>query len=130
MMPTASSSPKNIILVVDDEAAICSMLTLALREKGFTVLVAANGHEAIELYRQQHHQIGVVLSDVVMPEMDGPEMFACLRRINPEIRCCFMSGSLGRYTKAGLIEMGASQVFDKPLKLTEVLSFLRETTTR
>lgn len=81
------------VLVVDDEPSLLKMLDLALRQAGFSVLLAASGREAIELYRNHHRTISVVLLDVQMPMPDGVPTLAALQRINPHICCCFIQHS-------------------------------------
>src|SRR5581483_9411212 len=91
--------PKPRVLVVEDERAVLQMLDVALRHYGFRVTLAASGEEAVELYRQNHGKIDVVLLDVQMPGMDGPATLAALQKINAGVRCCFMSGHTGRYSE-------------------------------
>ena len=64
--------------------------------------------------------------DVRMPGLDGPQTLAALQEINPEIRCCFMSGHLGHYTEWTLCNLGAAAIFGKPFHLTEVAELLWE----
>jgi CheY-like chemotaxis protein len=120
-----STFPAPRILVVDDEAAVCSMLSSCLSSQGFAVSLASNGQEAIELYKS-HQEIVLVLSDVQMPGMDGPEAIAVLQEINPELRFCFMTGGLGRYTESDLLRLGALGVFRKPFHISEVTHCLQE----
>jgi CheY-like chemotaxis protein len=109
---TATDKPE--ILVVEDEAAVLDMLDVALRHYGFAVRLAASGQAAVELYRQHHESIALALLDVQMPGLDGPSTLAALKRLNPGLRCCFMSGHTGKYGVEELLDMGAAHVFMKP----------------
>ncbi len=108
----ASTKPE--ILVVEDEEAVRRMLAMALGHYGFDVRLAGSGAEAVRLYEQHHSSIAVVLLDVQMDGLDGPGTLAALQRINPQVRCCFMSGHTGRYTSGQLQAMGAAHVLPKP----------------
>jgi two-component system OmpR family response regulator len=117
------------VLVVEDESAVRRLLELALHLHGFRVLLAANGQEAVDLYQQQHEAIALVLTDVRMPGLDGPETLAALQQINPAVRCCFMSGNTGPYTADGLRELGAAFI-DKPFSLDALAALLGEVADR
>lgn len=112
------------ILVVDDEGGVRGLLKIGLRQQGFTVWLAADGQEALDLYRQNADTIDVVLLDVRMSGRDGPETLSALQKLNPQIRCCFMSGELGNHTTASLLELGAAAVLPKPFRLTEISQVL------
>jgi CheY-like chemotaxis protein len=114
------------ILVVDDEECVRGTLNLALRPQGFAVWLAANGPEALELYRHHRETIDAVLLDVRMPGLDGPQTLAGLKELNPQVRCCFMSGDLGSYTEERLRNLGAAAVLLKPFRLPEVTQVLWE----
>jgi two-component system cell cycle sensor histidine kinase/response regulator CckA len=115
------------ILIVDDEPAIRRLLQTALRQHGFfAVWTAADGRQAVEIYRRHRATIGIVLLDVQMPVLDGPRTLAVLQRINPRVCCCFMSGHAGAYTQADLQERGGLHVFAKPFRLTEIMTVLRK----
>src|SRR5205814_4909737 len=105
------------ILVVDDEAAMRGVLNIAMRQQGFVVWLAANGREALDLYRRHRAAIDVILLDVRMPGLDGPQTLAALQEINPHVRCCFMSGDLGSYTEGVLRDFKAAAGLPKPLRL-------------
>ena len=126
-----SAPKKPCLLVVEDEPALLKMLGVALRHHGFTVFLAANGAAAVELYGQHRDAIDLVLSDVQMGGLDGPQTLAALRGVNPDVRCCFMSGHPGRYMAQELLGMGAAQLFEKPFSsLTEVARVLWQVATR
>jgi CheY-like chemotaxis protein len=114
------------VLVVDDEAAVRGALQAALQAYGFAVWTAANGAEALDVYARHRGAIGAVLLDVRMPGLDGPQTLAGLRRLDPQVRCCFMSGDPGRYGTDELLGRGARHVFAKPLRLEEVAGVLRQ----
>ena len=80
------------VLLVEDEDAVRSFASRALATRGYKVLEAASGVEALELMDRENGEIDLVVSDVVMPEMDGPTLLRHLRQRNPDIRIIFMSG--------------------------------------
>jgi CheY-like chemotaxis protein len=112
--------PNYEILVVDDEACMRGLLRIGMHQQGFVVWLAANGREAIDVYRRHQETIDVILLDVCMPGLDGPQTLAALQNLNPEVRCCFMSGYLGNYTEERLLALGAVAVILKPFHLAKV----------
>ena len=106
--------PKPEVLVVEDEPAVLKMLDVALRHYGFSVLQAGGGKEALRLFAQHRDTIDVVLLDVQMPDMDGPQTLAALRKLDPNLSCCFMSANVGKYAETNLVELGAAHVLGKP----------------
>jgi two-component system, cell cycle sensor histidine kinase and response regulator CckA len=84
-----ASRSRETILVVDDTEEVRRMIRHILVQHGYNVLEAANGVEALKVYGSNIH---LVLTDVVMPEMNGRELADQLRRINPATRMIFMSG--------------------------------------
>jgi CheY-like chemotaxis protein len=97
-----------------------------MRQQGFAVWLAAGGGEALDLYRRHRRAIDVVLMDVRMPGLDGPQTLAAIQELNPQVRCCFMSGGLGSYTERGLRDLGAAALIGKPFRLAEVVRALWE----
>jgi CheY-like chemotaxis protein len=113
--------------VGEDEEGVRKLLQLVLSEGGFVVLMASNGAEALRRYQEQADQIDLVLLDVQMPNLDGPETLVELRKVNPSVRCCFMTASSGRYTYEELMRYGAERIFDKPFNsLQDLVRSLRE----
>src|SRR4051812_18030051 len=94
-------------LVADDDPQGRNLITGALLAAGHPVLLAGNGREAVATYRDHAGKIGLVLLDVQMPELDGPATLAELRRVDPEVRCCFVSADTGAVTPDQLLGLGA-----------------------
>src|SRR5690606_26175036 len=80
------------VLVVEDEDAVRLGSVRALTSRGYEVFEATSGTEALEIFKELDGQVDIVVSDVVMPEMDGPTLLTKLREIQPDIRFIFVSG--------------------------------------
>ena len=113
------------VLVVEDESAVSRMLSVALPLYGFEARLAGSGREAVAVYRQHHKSVALVLMDVQMPDLDGPQTLVLLQAIDPHVRCCFMSGNTGAYEPDGLRQRGAACVIAKPFHLEDLANVLR-----
>ena len=91
-LTAADLTGQGTVLLVEDEEGLRALNARGLKSRGYTVLEAGNGVEAIDLLERQGSQVDLVVSDVVMPEMDGPALLKELRQRNPEIRFIFVSG--------------------------------------
>ncbi len=80
------------IIVVDDDAAVRRIASRILIEEGFPVLEASDGDEAIQLAEQLGHDVGLVVTDIVMPRLNGIELLERLARIQPSLPVVLMSG--------------------------------------
>ena len=80
------------VLLVEDEVDVRQFAVRALRGQGYNVLEASDGLEALEIMRANEGKVDIVVSDVVMPEMDGPTLFKELRKTNPSMKVIFVSG--------------------------------------
>jgi CheY-like chemotaxis protein len=112
------------VLVADDEHPVRILVQLALEASGCYVWLAANGREAIDVYRKHRGKIAVVLLDVRMPGLDGPQTLQSLRKLNPGVRACFMSGDPDAYTS---LQRQGAHVIAKPFqldRLAELIWFL------
>jgi two-component system cell cycle sensor histidine kinase/response regulator CckA len=90
--PARDITGQDTILLVEDEEAVRSFAARALRVRGYKVLEAPGGEEALELVREHSGAIHLLITDVVMPNMDGPTLVRNIKRIRPEIAVIFMSG--------------------------------------
>lgn len=120
-----SSSATEHILVVEDEPAILAVLSRMLREAGYTVLAAQSPSEAIQMAAEHWGPIHLLLTDVVLPEMNGRELSKRLTVTRPELKCLFMSG----YTADvighdGAVEQTVSCI-SKPFSFDELMTKIR-----
>jgi CheY-like chemotaxis protein len=114
-----------LALVVDDDPDVLGMLALALRRLGFEVLAAGGGEEALRLYRGR--PADVVLCDMVMSGMGGPETLEALRADDPGVRLVFMTGHSAGHSAGRLLALGAAAVVEKPFRdLPALAGLLRE----
>ena len=128
--PISPDTRAHGVLVADDDPAVRTVVHTALGQHGFAVWQAADGREALEIFRRHCECIDVVLLDVCMPNLDGPQTLAALRELNTQVRCCFMTGGSDDYTEQGLHHLGAEAVFLKPFRLPEVARVLRDVAQR
>jgi CheY-like chemotaxis protein len=103
------------VIIVEDGRVLRKATERGLVDRGFAVWGAGSGQEGVSVYRTYEDQIDVVLMDVHMPVLDGPQTLYLLRKINPSIRCCFMTGDLRESTLKSLLDHRPLQVFGKPL---------------
>jgi two-component system, response regulator, stage 0 sporulation protein F len=114
-----------IILVVEEEEGIRNLLNLILSENGFQVLLASRGVKGVELFQKWIYDVDLVLMDVRMRGMDGPQTLTQLRKLRRDIRCCFMTGDPSRTDE--LLAQGALRVFPKPFSsLDDIVQGLRK----
>jgi two-component system cell cycle sensor histidine kinase/response regulator CckA len=90
--PPRDITGQDTILLVEDEEAVRSFAARALKLRGYRVLEAAGGEEALELVRRHEGAIHLLITDVVMPNMDGPTLVRALKRLRPDMAVIFMSG--------------------------------------
>jgi two-component system cell cycle sensor histidine kinase/response regulator CckA len=83
---------QDTILLVEDEEAVRSFAARALRMRGYEVLEASGGDEALEIVRQHPNAIHLLVTDVVMPNMDGPTLVRAAKKLRPDMAVIFMSG--------------------------------------
>ncbi|HEY6010935.1 MAG TPA: response regulator, partial [Nitrospirota bacterium] len=80
------------ILLVEDDAAVRKITRIMLEEFGYTVMEAGDGAAALALFREHGDRIQLVLTDVIMPKMDGKSLIKEIMRIRPDVKTLFMSG--------------------------------------
>lgn len=123
-MTPNSTTHTETILLVDDEPAIRQLIERALSAKGYTVLVAENGNDALEVADRHRAPIHLVVSDVAMPEMDGRQLFHKLRTWYPTIRFLFISGQM-EGAGADVSIDGRTAFLPKPFSMELLLKFVR-----
>jgi two-component system, cell cycle sensor histidine kinase and response regulator CckA len=109
------------VLVVDDEAAVRRFAARVLQRDGFGVLEACDGVEALEIVREDRAPIHAVVSDIVMPRMNGVELMEALSESHPDLPVILMSG----YATAALADMGIASpcsILPKPFPAERLLA--------
>jgi PAS domain S-box-containing protein len=114
------------ILVADDHEGICDMAQSVLAAKGYHVLVAHDGEEAIQIFAAHRDTIALVLLDVIMPRKSGPEVFAAIKEVNPGVSVVFATGySNDSAVLAELVERGVV-ILRKPYSTSVLCRRVRE----
>jgi PAS domain S-box-containing protein len=114
-----------LILVVDDDAAIRHSMEMLLERLNFRVLSSGSGHEALVSFAQRRQEISAVLCDLQMPHMDGVVLVQALRRMSPEAGIIVMSGNPGERHLAELKNLGVISVLIKPFAANQLVDILR-----
>ncbi len=108
------------ILLVEDEDAVRMFGARALRNKGYTVLEAANGEEALEVINATEEQIALIVTDVVMPGMDGHTLVQFVRQEMPEVKVILISGFADNVIPGGIDENAGFSFLPKPFSLKDL----------
>lgn len=120
--PAAAGPVERVILLVDDEETLLHALGHILERGGYRVLKARDGLEAVEVFRQKHNEIALVLCDLGLPRMSGWEAFMKMRDLVPSVDAIFMSGHLEENLQAEIIKSGARGYLQKPFAVAEVMA--------
>jgi CheY-like chemotaxis protein len=115
-----------LVLVVDDEPAVRRLASAILVRQGYRTITAAEGREGIALFSQQRADIRLVISDVMMPQMDGPGMLRSLLQIQPGIKSIVITGLGEEHRIAEAKAAGASVVLHKPFTADQLLTHVRQ----
>jgi CheY-like chemotaxis protein len=112
------------ILVIDDEPAVREVVRSLLKIYGYNSMVADDGPAGLALYREHHQKVQVVITDMMMPGMQGPEVISELRAINPDVRVVTMSGVVNERMEVPE-ESGRLVFLSKPMTGAELLGALQ-----
>jgi two-component system cell cycle sensor histidine kinase/response regulator CckA len=118
---------RGTILLVEDEDAVRSFAARALATRGYSVLEAASGEAALEILRERKEGVDLVISDVIMPGIDGPTLVKTLRVERPELRIILISGYAEDAFRKELSRDGQDLAFlPKPFSLKQLISKVKE----
>jgi len=117
---------KETVMIVEDEESVLHLAASMLRQLGYHVLAARKADEAMELAMGCGEQIHLLLTDVIMPDMDGKELWERIRSVKPDLRCLFMSGyTADVITRQGILEEGVHFI-PKPFSFRALAEKIRE----
>jgi two-component system cell cycle sensor histidine kinase/response regulator CckA len=127
--PRADLTGQGTILLVEDEEGLRSLNARGLRSRGYSVIEASNGIEAMEALEEKNGAVDLVVSDVVMPEMDGPTLLKEMRGRNPDLKIIFVSGYAEDAFEKSLPENQQFAFLPKPFTLSQLVAAVKETMT-
>lgn len=117
---------KETILLVDDEGIIWDVVIDMLQGLGYTVILAENGKDCVEIYQSNPGKIDLVLLDMVMPEMNGHDAFFALKQLDPEVKVLLQSGYMAQEEAQDVLDAGARGFLQKPYRMLELARKIRE----
>jgi two-component system cell cycle sensor histidine kinase/response regulator CckA len=117
-------APGPVVLLVEDDDQVRQLLVNVLTSHGFEVLPAASGEDAVVVAQARH--IDLLLSDIVLPKMDGFQTATCVREWAPHAPALFMSGYVSHASASAAGPDLASTVLRKPFAMTALLDRIRE----
>jgi two-component system, cell cycle sensor histidine kinase and response regulator CckA len=127
---TTDLTGQGTILLVEDEEGLRALNARGLQSRGYTVIEAGNGVEALDEFEQlarQGGRVDLVVSDVVMPEMDGPTLMKELKKRNPDIKIVFVSGYAEDAFDKSLPDHKQFNFLPKPFTLKQLVTAVKET---
>ena len=117
---------QGLVLLVEDEDAVRAFAARALRNKGYTVIEAASGEQALALPADQLERVELLISDVVMPNLDGPSLAAQLRTRRPELKILFISGYAEDSLRSNMAKSADVNFLAKPFSLSQLAGKVKE----
>lgn len=111
-----------LVLVVDDEAAVRKLLSLGFATAGFIVKTAADGIDALHIVEEEFQHLALVLTDVLMPRMDGCQLAAVVRSRWPHLPVIFMTGQPGEHAE----RLDAARLIQKPFRIDGVVRRVKQ----
>ena len=109
------------IMIIDDEMLICNMLKNILSREAYKVSAFQDGYKAIEEYKRVYKEIDHVIIDMIMPEINGKEVFLEMKKMNPSIKALLSSGYSVDGQIRDILDIGISDFLQKPYKRTDML---------
>jgi two-component system, cell cycle sensor histidine kinase and response regulator CckA len=113
------------ILIIDDEEAVAKVGEKILKKCGYAIYKAASGKEALKIYQESKSEIALVILDMIMPEMDGQDVYYELRKINPDVKVIIASGYSSDGRIGALLDEGTDGFIQKPFKVAELSQLIR-----
>jgi CheY-like chemotaxis protein len=123
--PLVSEQGTGTILLADDEDSVRALAVGVLRDRGYAVLEAVNGEEAVEMFERFQEDIDLVILDLTMPRKSGWEAFDDIRKLQPSTRVILSSGYSATGGRTTAVSRGASAFLPKPYKAQTLLATVR-----
>ena len=125
-MPVECVTGAGTVMLVEDEDAVRMFGARALRNKGYNVIEAPSGEDALEILNGGEHRIDLVITDVIMPGMDGPALFRHVREKYPDMKVIFISGYTEDSFRQRLDATENIHFLPKPFSLQQLAGKVKE----
>jgi len=116
---------KETVFLIDDDDMIVDVGEHILNNSGYDVVSAKSGKEAIEVYKENHSRIDMVILDMILPDMGGGDTYDRLKEINPGVKVLLASGYDIDYQGRDIMERGCDGFIQKPFNMNELLEKIR-----
>jgi CheY-like chemotaxis protein len=113
-------------MLVEDENDVRGVMVGALESKGYKVVVAADGVEAVEMYKKHHNEVALVLLDIGLPYLSGWDAYAQMKQVNDKVKAIVCSGFADPEKKISANDDGIKAFIPKPYDPDEILKTVRE----
>jgi DNA-binding NtrC family response regulator len=125
-VPPGLLGGSEVVLFVDDEEMICDIGDQILKAMGYRTIIARNGEEAVEIYKQNQDRIDMVILDIFMPKMGGVEAFDRMKQVNPNVKVLISSGCNLNDQVMEIIGRGCNGFIQKPFRFKDLSYKMRE----
>ncbi|MCX6138790.1 MAG: ATP-binding protein, partial [Ignavibacteriales bacterium] len=115
---------EGLILFVEDEESVREFVVEVLQGKGFQIVVAVDGEEAIRIFEKRSNEIALVLSDMGLPKLNGEEVFRRVRTIRPEVPFILATGYIDPKNRSRLMDIGIKDILMKPYRLADLVNHI------
>jgi two-component system, cell cycle sensor histidine kinase and response regulator CckA len=122
---TAITGGDETIFIVEDEEVLRSLMADILTAKGYRIVSASDGVEALKIFRERHKEFDAVILDMGLPKMPGQALFLKMIQLDPKANIILASGYVDEELKDNLLELGAKAFVQKPYKPQEILQSVR-----
>ncbi|MDX8404695.1 MAG: response regulator, partial [Mariprofundus sp.] len=114
------------ILLVDDEESVCITMGRVLKRLNYTVLTAANGEEALQRFKDHQHEIDLIFTDIIMPNMGGIQLAKSIRQLDADVPVIFSTGYSKDLVMTTENQLHHSAIIDKPFSFMKVSQLIRK----
>ena len=119
-----SPAPQRTVLIVDDEDVIRDLLADVVSDRGYRVLTAASGKDAIAIVKAEKKAVNLVVLDMLMPDLDGRQTYEQMKQIVPDLHVLVATGFGREDVARGLMELGIRGVVSKPFHIEDLLTLI------
>ncbi len=112
--PKKLAKGEGLVLVVDDEPIMRKIAVNVLENSGYDVMAAEDGDKAVEIFKNHHHEIKVVLLDLLMPKKSGKDTYLEMREIQPDVDVILITGAKNDKSIQEILQLGIKGFIEKP----------------